>query len=61
MIGNFIDMNNCRVLVKDYEKPEIRFINNKTGDVYFKELTDQECMDIAYFFHKLVGNCFDGK
>lgn len=56
MLGNFIDMENCRVLAHNNGGPEIRFIDEKTGDVYYKQLTDQEVMDIAHYFNKLVGD-----
>ena len=56
MCNDFINMENCRVLAHDNNGPEIRFIDDKTGKVYYKKLTDQECMDIAHYFNKLVGD-----
>lgn len=56
MMGEFINMKDCRLLAHDNEGPELRFINDRTGDVYYKKLTDQEVMDIARYFNKLVGD-----
>lgn len=61
MLGNIVNLDDFRVLAHENDGPEIRFINNRTGDVYYKKLTDQECMNIAYYFHKLVGNYFDDR
>ena len=56
MLGEFVDMNNCRVLAHENDGPEIRFIDDRTGNVYYKKLTDQEVMSIARYFNRLVGD-----
>ena len=55
-MDKFVNMKDFRVLAHENGGPEIRFINEKTGEVYYKKLTDQEVMNIAHYFNKLVGD-----
>lgn len=54
MEQKFTEMTDHRIIMHDNNGPELRIINDKTGEVMFKNLTDQECMDIAYYFQKVL-------
>lgn len=49
MIGELKNLEGTRMLFHENNGTEIRFIDDKTGDVYYKKLTDHELEVIGRF------------
>ena len=56
MIGTFTDLKGTRVLVHENNGIEIRFINDKTGDVSYKKLNNDEVDMIIRMLTRLREN-----